>query len=341
MELLKDDAAQKMKDARKLAGDYGKFYTPEEVCRLCARLAKVPGAKTIYDPTCGTGSMLLYAREEIGGEPLLCGEEILEDSVALCRKNMERNGARFQIERRDVLLDPFDWRDFDVVVANPPFGVSWNPNGAIFDPDFPVKAPKSRADLAFVQRALGRVRKGGKAAVVVSPSVLIRGGVEAEIRARFVGRIETVVALPSGIFDGTGISTCLLVFGNDAKDVLFVDATSFVEGKPKRLARIGELVELIERREDSDVSKLVPNDALGDDWEPTRKIEPKRAKVETKTPSEMMDEFDDLTVKKFQNDMKTGFILRRALNLPWKLNEISVDFEFEGERIVQKWELVK
>ena len=55
----------------------------------------------------------------------------------------------------------------------------------------------------------------------------------------------------------------------------------------------------------------------------------------------MMDEFDDLTVKKFQNDMKTGFVLRRALNLPWKLNEITVDFEFEGERIVQKWELVK
>lgn len=119
MKIIKDDAGYAMKATRKLASEFGKFYTPEAVCRLLAKLAYVPNAKTVYDPTCGTGSLLLYAYDEYKDPSIeLIGQEINGESCRLARENMTANGVRnFRIDEGDTLADPAITEPVDVVLG--------------------------------------------------------------------------------------------------------------------------------------------------------------------------------------------------------------------------------
>ena len=269
MQIKRDDAFQTMKDAKTKAAKLGKFYTPDCLCRLLARLAKIPDVRRIYDPTCGSGGLLLYGREEYGLDVELIGEEIDPESVELCRENWATAGAKGEVHCADVLLHPAQIEPVDVVLANPPFGVPWDPTQAKGDPAFPVLAPKGRADLAFIQRGLARLLPGGKLAVIIPSGVLTSSNAELEIRKTWLGELETVVSLPGKLFDGTSIAVYALVFTRSGarSDVLFVDAEAFSERESRSKStiapeRIDEIVRVVSERKDSEISKLVPNERV-------------------------------------------------------------------------------
>lgn len=213
MKIKKDDAGYAMSQAKKLAGEFGKFYTPESVCRFLAKLARVENVETVYDPTCGTGSLLLYAYDEYGKNVKLYGQEIVPESAELARENMIANGVeRFEIAEGDTLAKPAFDIQFDVILGNPPFSVKWEP---FEDERFkPCPAPRGKADWAFIQHSFHFLKPTGKMAFVVSPGILYRSGAEATIRDWFVknGHIESVIQLPSNLFEATSISTCAVVF---------------------------------------------------------------------------------------------------------------------------------
>lgn len=213
-EIKLDDAAARLQEAKKL----GKFYTPESVCRLLVQLAvkHIPETGTIrvYDPTCGAGSTLCYAFDSIGARGVYCGQELDANSARLARENLQARGATCEIVEGDTLVDPYQWSEpFDVIVGNPPFSLAWSQTLPM-DPRFNgLLAPKGKADLAFIQHSLYWLKPGGRAAFVMFPGVAYRGGVEEKIRQRIseAGELETVVQLPPGLFQETGIATIVVV----------------------------------------------------------------------------------------------------------------------------------
>lgn len=246
-EILRDDAGAALKAARKAAGDFGKFYTPECLCVLLARLATVGGLRPsrILDPACGCGSLLIFAGRVLG-DAFYAGQEINAESVALARKNLAQNGfEHFEIECGDTLADPVDWQTkFDCVLANPPFSVAWDPDACVLDERFgSAYAPKSKADLAFVQHGLYWLDEGGAAAYILFPGALYRSGAEENIRAQFLPYVRAVIALPPKLFEETSIATVGVVFEKKqpADDrVYFFDASEMFEEKLKKLNVISD-----------------------------------------------------------------------------------------------------
>jgi type I restriction enzyme M protein len=222
----------------------GEFFTPQEVSELLARITLV-GKKTVnkvYDPACGSGSLLLQYAKVLGKDKVLdgfYGQEINITTYNLCRINMflhDINYEKFSIAHGDTLTDPYHWDDqpFEAIVSNPPYSIDWDGDAnplMINDPRFSpagVLAPKSKADLAFTMHILHWLATNGTAAIVEFPGVLYRGGAELKIRQYLVDNnyVDAVIQLPKDLFFGTGIQTCILVLKKSRKesDVQFVNA---------------------------------------------------------------------------------------------------------------------
>ena len=223
----------------------GEFFTPQEVSELLTRIAVVGKTEVnkVYDPACGSGSLLLKAARILGKENIrqgFFGQEINLTTYNLCRINMFLHDIgydKFNIANEDTLISPQHWDDepFEVIVSNPPYSIKWagdeNPL-LINDPRFSpagVLAPKSKADLAFIMHSLSWLATNGTAAIVCFPGIMYRGGAEKKIRKYLVDNnfIDCIIQLPSNLFYGTSIATCIMVLKKNKADnkVLFIDAS--------------------------------------------------------------------------------------------------------------------
>lgn len=262
----------------------GEFFTPQEVSELLAEITVV-GKKQVnkvYDPACGSGSLLLKFAKVLGKENVrlgFYGQEINLTTYNLCRINMflhDINYEKFNIANGDTLTDAKHWDDepFDAIVSNPPYSIKWDGDSnplLINDPRFSpagILAPKSKADLAFTMHMLSWLSTSGTAAIVEFPGVLYRGGAEQKIRKYLVDNnyIDTVIQLPPDLFFGTSIATCIIVLKKSKNDnsTLFIDASAeFVRGGNKNKLtednRKRILNAFINRTDEDYFSKLVPN----------------------------------------------------------------------------------
>lgn len=267
----------------------GEFYTPQEVSELLAEITTV-GKKEVnkvYDPACGSGSLLLKFAKVLGKDNVrqgFYGQEINLTTYNLCRINMflhDINYNHFNIANGDTLTDPKHWDDepFDAIVSNPPYSIKWEGDSnplLINDPRFSpagVLAPKGKADLAFTMHMLSWLSTSGTAAIVEYPGVLYRGGAEKKIRKYLVENnyIDTVIQLPSDLFFGPTIATCIIVLKKSKKDnkTLFIDAsTEFVRGGTKNKLTDNNRSKILEAfiaREDKDhFAALVDNKTIGE-----------------------------------------------------------------------------
>lgn len=253
----------------------GEFFTPQEVSELLARIATQGKKKVrkVYDPACGSGSLLMQVAKVIGKDNVqqgFYGQEINQTTYNLCRINMflhDINYSHFNVALGDTLLEPQHWDDqpFDVIVSNPPYSIKWKGSDdatLINDPRFApagVLAPKSKADLAFTMHMLSWLASDGTAAIVEFPGVLYRGGAEQKIRQYLVDNnyVNAVIQLPANLFFGVSIATCIIVINRCPTDnnVLFIDASEeFVhEGNKNKLTpdNIKHIMELYTARVDS------------------------------------------------------------------------------------------
>jgi type I restriction enzyme M protein len=224
----------------------GEFYTPQEVSELLARIAVVGKTEVnkVYDPACGSGSLLLKFAKVLGQDKVrqgFFGQEINLTTYNLCRINMflhDVNYEKFDIAHGDTLTDPAHWDDepFEAIVSNPPYSIKWDGDAnplLINDPRFSpagVLAPKSKADLAFTMHILSWLAVNGTAAIVEFPGVLYRGGAEQKIRQYLIDNnyVDTVIQLPPDLFFGTTIATCVIVLKKSKHDnaTLFIDASA-------------------------------------------------------------------------------------------------------------------
>ena len=223
----------------------GEFYTPQEVSELLTRLATVGKTEVnkVYDPACGSGSLLLKAAKILGKENVrqgFFGQEINLTTYNLCRINMflhDIDYDKFDIACEDTLLSPQHWDDepFEVIVSNPPYSIKWKGDDDITlinDQRFApagVLAPKSKADLAFIMHSLAWLSTNGTAAIVCFPGVMYRGGAEKKIRQYLIDNnyVDCIIQLPDNLFFGTSIATCIMVLKKAKKDncTFFIDAT--------------------------------------------------------------------------------------------------------------------
>lgn len=250
----------------------GEFFTPQEVGELLARIVIMDktSVNKVYDPACGSGGLLLKFAKILGKENVregFFGQEINLTTYNLARINMflhNINYNNFSIERGDTLIHPAHWNDepFDAIVSNPPYSIKWagksNPlliNDERFAPAG-VLAPESKADLAFTMHMLSWLSPKGTAAIVEFPGVLYRGRAEQKIRKYMIDNnfVDTVIQLPSDLFFGTSIATCILVLKKNKLDnnILFVDASNeFIRNTNKNKLseeNINNIINLLKER---------------------------------------------------------------------------------------------
>lgn len=223
----------------------GEYFTPQEVSELLTRIAVYGKTEInkVYDPACGSGSLLLKAAKILGKDNVrqgFFGQEINITTYNLCRINMflhDIDYDKFDIANGDTLTEPQHWDDepFEAIVSNPPYSIKWDGDAnplMINDPRFSpasVLAPKSKADLAFIMHSLAWLATSGTAAIVCFPGVMYRGGAEQKIRKYLIENnfIDCVIQLPDNLFFGTSIATCIMVLKKAKLDnaTLFIDAS--------------------------------------------------------------------------------------------------------------------
>ena len=223
----------------------GEFFTPADVSELLTRLGTVGKTEInkVYDPACGSGSLLLKAEKVLGKEAIrngFYGQEINITTYNLCRINMFLHDIefdKFNIACEDTLTSPQHWDDepFELIVSNPPYSIKWagkDDSLLINDPRFApagVLAPKGKADMAFIMHSLSWLAANGTAAIVCFPGIMYRGGAEQKIRKYLVENnyVDCIIQLPGNLFFGTSIATCIMVMKKNKtdNDVLFIDAT--------------------------------------------------------------------------------------------------------------------
>lgn len=200
--------------------------------------------RVLLDPACGSGSLLLKAEKILGKDAVTTGfygQEINITTYNLCRINMFLHDIgfdKFDVECEDTLINPQHWDDepFELIVSNPPYSIKWvgdeNPL-LINDPRFSpagVLAPKSKADLAFIMHSLSWLASNGTAAIVCFPGIMYRGGAEQKIRKYLIDNnfVDCIIQLPSNLFFGTSIATCIMVMKKNKSDnkTLFIDASN-------------------------------------------------------------------------------------------------------------------
>lgn len=240
----------------------GEFYTPQEVSTILARIVTTgkDRLKSVYDPTCGSGSLLLRVSKEVKvGE--FFGQEMNRTTYNLARMNMILHGVHysdFDLKQDDTLEHPqhIDQR-FEAVVANPPFSANWSANAIHLTDDrfsqYGRLAPSSKADFAFIQHMLHQLDDNGTMAVILPHGVLFRGGAEGHIREYLIkdrNWLDAVIGLPANIFYGTSIPTCILVFKKCRENpdgVLFIDASAgFEKVKNQNVLRSEHIDKIIE-----------------------------------------------------------------------------------------------
>lgn len=223
----------------------GEFYTPQEVSSILSKIVTTgkDRLESVYDPTCGSGSLLLRVAKEVEKVGMFYGQEMNPTTYNLARMNMILHDVSyryFDIKQDDTLERPqHDSQLFEAIVANPPFSVSWNgDNLKMDDPRFGMYgklAPSSKADYAFVAHMLYHLKEDGVMAIVLPHGALSRGASEAHIRKHLVKELnwlDAVIGLPPNIFFGTGIPTCIMVFKKNrllSDKVLFIDASNGFE----------------------------------------------------------------------------------------------------------------
>ena len=224
----------------------GEFYTPQQVSKILAKIVTLDKTriKSAYDPTCGSGSLLLrIAREADVGE--FFGQELNRTTYNLARMNMilhDVHFSKFDIRQEDTLLYPQHLGNrFDVVVANPPFSAKWkgkdNPLNETDDrfSQYGALAPTTKADFAFVQHMIYQLNDSGTMAVVLPHGVLFRGAAEGKIRQYIIQEqnfLDAVIGLPVNLFYGTSIPACILIFKKcrvHDDNILFIDASQYFE----------------------------------------------------------------------------------------------------------------
>lgn len=247
------------------AGDAGKkggeFFTPAEVSTLLAKLAGAKEGDRIYDPTCGSGSLLIKASKEVGSKNFqIYGQERNGQTQSLSKMNMflhDINDAKIQwgdTIRNPLLLENDKLMKFDVVLANPPFSLDkWGEEEAKSDKygrfiyGIP---PKSKGDYAFVQHMIASMNSEGTVAVVLPHGVLFRGASEGKIREGLIKEnlLDAVIGLPANLFFGTNIPACILIFKNNRKDkdIIFIDASNeFAKEKNQNVLRDEDIKKII------------------------------------------------------------------------------------------------
>ncbi|MDF7627511.1 type I restriction-modification system subunit M [Lactobacillaceae bacterium L1_55_11] len=250
----------------------GEFYTPHQVSKVLAKLvtyqASPEGRFSVYDPTMGSGSLLLTVQDELvngdqKGRVLFEGQELNTTTYNLARMNLMMHGVDYsnmELRNGDTLEDDWPSREdangimqpvtFDAVVANPPYSQRWDSNdNKLKDPrfkDYGKLAPASKADYAFVLHGLYHLKPEGRMAIILPHGVLFRGAAEGVIRKNLIENnyLDAVIGLPAGIFYSTGIPTVVLVFDKNRsdKDVLFIDASNdFEKGKNQNVLRDADI----------------------------------------------------------------------------------------------------
>lgn len=240
----------------------GEFYTPQEVSTVLARIvtAGKTRIKSVYDPTCGSGSLLLrVAKEAEVGD--FNGQEMNRTTYNLARMNMILHGVHyrnFDLKQEDTLEHPqHAEKRFEAVVANPPFSAKWSSNPLLLNDDrysqYGRLAPASKADFAFVQHMLHQLDENGTMAVILPHGALFRGAAEGHIREYIIKErnwLDAVIGLPANIFYGTSIPTCILVFKKcreHPEDILFVDAsTCFEKAKNQNYLRTEDITKIVD-----------------------------------------------------------------------------------------------
>ena len=222
----------------------GEFYTPQQASKILARIVTLGKTriKSAYDPTCGSGSLILRLGR-ICDVLKFYGQERNRTTYNLCRMNMILHGVhhtRFDIKLEDTLEHPqHEKLDAEAVVANPPFSAQWSASPLFMTDDrfseYGKLAPSSKADFAFIQHMLYHLAENGVMAVVMPHGVLFRGAAEGHIRKYLIEEknyLDAVIGLPANIFYGTSIPTCILVFKKCREhpdDILFIDASQYYE----------------------------------------------------------------------------------------------------------------
>lgn len=262
----------------------GEYFTPQEVSELLTRIALVGKTEVnkVYDPACGSGSLLLQSAKILGKDNVrqgFFGQEINITTYNLCRINMFLHDVgfdMFDIAHGDTLTDPVHWDDepFEVIVSNPPYSIRWDGDAnpiLINDPRFSpagVLAPKSKADLAFIMHSLAWLATNGTASIVCFPGVMYRGGAEKKIRQYLIDNnyIDTIIQLPENLFFGTSIATCIMVLKKSKSEnsTFFIDASKefikITNNNKLTEENIKKIVEVYECKEEIEYfSKLIPN----------------------------------------------------------------------------------
>lgn len=267
----------------------GEYYTPQEVSELLTRITVV-GKKEVnkvYDPACGSGSLLLKFAKILGKENVrqgFFGQEINITTYNLCRINMflhDIDYDKFDIAHGDTLTEPAHWDDepFEAIVSNPPYSIKWegksNPlliNDERFSPAG-VLAPESKADLAFIMHSLSWLATNGTAAIVCFPGIMYRGGAEKKIRQYLIDNnfVDCIIQLPGNLFYGTSIATCIMVLKKSKSEnkTLFIDATKecvkVTNNNKLSDKNIESILSLYESREEKQyVSALISNDKIAE-----------------------------------------------------------------------------
>ena len=318
----------------------GEFFTPQEVSELLAKITIIgkKDVNKVYDPACGSGSLLLQFAKVLGKQNVrkgFFGQEINLTNYNLCRINMflhDINYEKFKIVHGDTLTDPKheDDEPFDAIVSNPPYSIKWEGDSnplLIDDPRFSpagVLAPKSKADLAFTMHMLSWLSAKGVCAIVEFPGVLYRGGAEQKIRKYLVDNnyIDAIIQLPQDLFFGTSIATCIIILKKSKKDneTLFIDASQkFVRGGNKN--RLSEenrekILDIFTQRKKSKyISALINNkDIAKNDYN-----------LSVSSYVEQKDETEKVDIKKLNKEIEQ--IVKRQSVLRKKIDKIVSEIE--------------
>ena len=254
----------------------GEFYTPQQVSMVLAKLVTTGKSKlkTVYDPTCGSGSLLLRVAKEVKEVSNFYGQELNRTTYNLARMNMILHGVhylKFDIKQEDTLEHPQHINmQFEAIVANPPFSAQWSANPLFMSDDrfsqYGKLAPSSKADYAFVQHMIYHLADNGAMAIVLPHGALFRGGAEQHIRKYLIedkNYLDAVIGLPANLFYGTSIPTCIMVYKKcreHPEDILFIDASrDFEKVKTQNMLRLQNIDKIIDtyrnRKEEDKYSK--------------------------------------------------------------------------------------
>ena len=256
----------------------GEFYTPQEVSKILAKIVTTGKRKlkSVYDPTCGSGSLLLRVAKEVEEVVSYYGQELNRTTYNLARMNMilhDIEYRRFDIKQEDTLEHPQHLnKQFEAIVANPPFSAHWSANPLFTSDDrfsqYGRLAPSSKADFAFVQHMIHHLAENGTMALVLPHGALFRGGAEQHIRKYLIedrNYLDAVIGLPANIFYGTSIPTCIMVYKKCREadeDILFIDASRhFDKAKTQNILRDEHIDKIIStyrtRSEEAKYSKRI------------------------------------------------------------------------------------